>query len=121
MSASSQGESPKFNVNNLYREENFTDRKVGTIRRLTPVDADGLVDGDRRVVYIGQTQIMTAMGALPLSFEIEAESLEEAATAFHEGATRAYEETMKEMEALRREQASSIVVPGAGAASKLQL
>ena len=121
MSASSQGDSPKFNANNLYQEESFTDRKVGTIRRLTPICADGLPDEDRRLIFMGQTQIMTAMGALPLTFEIPADNLEQAAAGFHEGATKAYQEAMKEMEEIRREQASSIVVPGAGAASKLQL
>ena len=49
----------------IYREETFTDRRVGTIRRLTPVTADGAADAARPVVYVGQAQIMTPMGALP--------------------------------------------------------
>ncbi len=114
-------DAPSFDTANLYREELFTDRKVGTIQRLTPVTATGERDETREVIYSGQTQIMTAMGALPLNFDIDAANLQEAGEKFHEAAARAYEETIREMEALRREQASSIVVPGADAAGKLGL
>ena len=31
----------KMDVSNLYREETFTDNTVGTLRRITPVTADG--------------------------------------------------------------------------------
>lgn len=103
-----------FNGDNLYREESFTDRTVGTIRRMTPVRRDGGEDTSRSVIYVGQTQVMTQVGALPLSFEIEAESLEAAIAAFDDAAKQAFEQTMKELEELRREQASSIVVPGTG-------
>jgi len=117
-----QQESKQFNINNLYLEETFTDRKVGTIRRLSPVLANGQPDPDRRTIYTGHTQIMTAMGALPLSFELEGENLEQAAANFHNGATEAYESTMKEIEAMRREQASSLVVPGgSGGGGRIQL
>ena len=98
----------------LFREEVFTDRRVGTIQRLTPVDGDGEPVADARAVYVGQTQLMTPAGALPLSFELEAESLAEAAAKFAEGASTAMEEAVKRLEELRREQASSIIVPGSG-------
>ena len=101
----------------LYREEAFTDRKVGSIRRLTPVRADGSPDPGRNVLFVGQTQILTAMGALPLSFEIEAQSLEEAVTRFAEAAQVAFERTVKELEDMRRQAASSIVIPEHGAGS----
>ena len=35
----------------LYLEEIFTDRRVGTIRRLTPVTKDGTRDAARAVLY----------------------------------------------------------------------
>jgi len=54
----------------LYREEVFTDQRIGTIRRLTPVKSDGSPDPGRAVIFAGQTQILTAGGALPLGFEI---------------------------------------------------
>jgi hypothetical protein len=63
----------------LYLEEVFTDRRVGTIRRLTPVKKDGERDAARAVLYVGETQVLTPAGALPIGFEIGAGSLEEAA------------------------------------------
>ena len=57
---------------NLFREEIYTDRKIGVIRCLVPVTAEGKVDESRKVIYTGEAQIMTQMGALPISFDIEA-------------------------------------------------
>jgi hypothetical protein len=105
---------PKMDSADLYREEIFTDRKVGTIRRLTPVKADGSADNARQVQYLGQTQILTAAGALPLSFEIDANSLKQAAEKFSETAKHAIQEAVKELQELRREAASSIIVPEKG-------
>ncbi|HET8552546.1 MAG TPA: hypothetical protein VFM97_08750 [Gammaproteobacteria bacterium] len=98
----------------LYREEIFTDRSVGTIQKLTPVTGDGEIDAARDTLYVGQTQLMTPMGALPVSFEIEADSLEEAARGFAEHAKDAVQDTMDRLNDLRREAASSIVTPGQG-------
>jgi hypothetical protein len=97
----------------LYREETFTDRRVGTLQRLTPVTATGENDAARPVIYVGQTQVLTPAGALPLSFEVAATSLDEAVTKFGEMAKLALDRTMRRLEELRREQASSIIVPGA--------
>jgi hypothetical protein len=110
---------PKMDAQDLYREDIYTDRRVGTLRVLTPVKADGTVDPSRAVSYVGQAQIMTPAGALPLSFEIDAKTLAEACEGFAEGAKLAFEETMKELQEMRRQQASSIVIPEAGAASAL--
>ena len=97
---------------NLFKEEMFTDRQVGTIQRLTQVDGDGQpVDGGE-VLFVGQTQLMTRAGPLPLSFELEASTLSEAADKFAEGANQAMEDTVKRLEEMRQEQASSIIVPG---------
>jgi hypothetical protein len=104
----------KMDPNELYREETFTDRKIGTIRCVIPVTADGSDDPSRVTSYVGQTQVMTPAGALPISFEIEAENVGDAASQFAEGAKAAIEKTMKELEEMRREAASSIVVPGQG-------
>lgn len=104
-----------MNADDLYREESYTDRKVGTIRVLTPVKRDGSADPERGVVYLGQAQLYTPMGALPLSFEIPAASLEEAVEKFPAEAKQAVEETLKELQELRREAASQIVIPEPGA------
>jgi hypothetical protein len=100
---------------NLYREETFTDRRVGTLQVLTPITKTGATDTARPVLYVGQTQVLTPAGALPLSFEVQAKSLEDAVAQFGENAKRALDRTMRRLEELRREQASSIIVPGAGA------
>ena len=112
----------------MYREEVFTDRKVGTIRRYTPVTGDGGVDEGRPVSYVGQTQLMTPVGALPLSFEIEAESVTDAASKFAANAKAAVDRAMEELTEMRRQAASSIIVPqggggmgGAGGGGKIQL
>ncbi|HEX4929034.1 MAG TPA: hypothetical protein VFV74_13615 [Burkholderiales bacterium] len=101
----------KVDPNGLFLEEVFTDRRVGTIRRLTPVKKDGKPDTAKPVLYIGETQVLTPAGALPIGFEIEAASLEEAAEKFGSQAKEAIERTVKELQELRRQQASSIVVP----------
>ena len=98
----------------LYLEEIFTDRRVGTIRRMTPVDGNGARDAGREVLYIGETQVMSQLGALPINFVLEAKSLEEAAKLFGAAAKSAIERTVKELQELRRQQASSIVVPQGG-------
>ena len=104
----------KMNEANLYLEEVFTDRRVGTIQRLSPVDKLGQPDTSRPVLYIGQTQLMSRMGALPLSFDIPATSLEDALEKFAEAANQSLMETMQKVEEMRREQASSLIVPDAG-------
>jgi hypothetical protein len=86
---------------------------------LTPVKPDGTPDPARATSYVGQAQIMTPAGALPLSFEIDAKTLAEACERFADGARVAFEETMQELQEMRRQQASSIVIPEAGAASAL--
>ena len=98
----------------LYHEETFTDRRVGTLQRLTPVTASGATDATRPVLYVGQTQVLTPAGALPLSFEVPAASLDDAVARFGDAAKQALARTMRRLEELRREQASSIIVPGAG-------
>ncbi|TDQ45431.1 hypothetical protein [Permianibacter aggregans] len=109
-----QAQLPDMSMNpaELYREEVFTDRQVGTLRRMTPVDGQGNVDSSRPVLYSGQTQLMTPAGALPLMFDIEASSLEEAARKFGEEAEKTLKQTMEELQEMRRQAASSIVIPG---------
>jgi hypothetical protein len=115
----------KFDVQGLYREEVFTDRRAGTLRRMTPVLVDGSVDAARPVLYAGQTQLLTPGGVLPLGFEIEAKDLAEAIEKFPEAVKVALEEAIEEAREMRREAASRIVVPdaagGLGGGGKIQL
>jgi hypothetical protein len=109
-----RGSDPSMDPAALYLEEVFTDRRIGTIRRLTPVKADASTDVARPVVYVGETQVMTQVGTLPIVFEIPASTLEEAAKQFGALAKEAIDRTMKELQELRRQAASSIVVPQGG-------
>jgi hypothetical protein len=106
---------PKMDAADLYREELVTDRRVGTIRVLNPIKTDGTADAARRTVFIGEAQIYTNMGALPLSFEIDARSLSEAVSGYAAGAKEAVERAVRELEDMRRQAASSIVIPRGGA------
>lgn len=103
---------------NLFAEETFTDSKVGTIRRMSPVTPAGEPDATRSIQYLGSAQVMTPAGALPLSFEIPAESLVDAVAGFGDAAKLAVERTMEELREMQRQQASSIVVPGSGMGSQ---
>ncbi len=99
---------------NLYREENYTDLKVASIRRLAPVNPDGSPDVTRRQKFIGQTHLMSQVGPLPVQCEIEAADLEEALGKFPQAIAKAVEEMMEDAKERRRQDASRIVVPGAG-------
>jgi len=107
----------KLDPTSLYQEEIFTDRRAGTLRRLTPIKADGSPDPSRHVLFSGQTQLLTPAGVLPLGFEIEADTLSEALDKFPEGVKMALEQAIEEAREMRREQASRIVVPDVGGAN----
>jgi hypothetical protein len=109
-----RGVEPKMDPASLYLEEVFTDRRVGTIRRMTPVTTAGAPDVAREVLYVGETQVMTAVGALPIVFEIDATSVGDAAQKFGDLAKVAIERTVRELQDLRRQAASSIVIPQGG-------
>ena len=104
----------KFDTDNLYRVDVFTDQRSGSIRRMVPVDHDGNPDPAREVVYIGEASAMTPAGSLPLSFELSGGNLAEAAEGFAEAAEQALVETVEELKRLQRDQQSSIMVPGQG-------
>jgi hypothetical protein len=104
----------KLDAAGLYREEVFTDRRAGTIRKLTPVTISGADDNTRHVLFSGQTQLLTPAGVLPLVFEIEADDLEDALEKFPEGVKGALEQAIDEAREMRREQATRIVVPEVG-------
>ena len=115
----------QMDVSALVREEVVTDRKFGSIRVLTPITVDGMRDMNREVIYLGETQIMTQMGPLPISFEIKAKTLAEAVNGYAEASKAGVEETIAKIEAMRREAATKIVTPGdagfAATANKIQM
>lgn len=101
----------QLDAQNLYREEIFTDRHAGSLRRLVPVTVDGTADPARPVIYSGQTQLLTPGGVLPLAFDLEATSLADAAAKFPAAVKQALEQAIEEAREYRREAASRIVVP----------
>ena len=112
--ADERNQDPQMDVAALYQEEMFTDRKVGAIRRLTPVTGEGTVDPSRPVLFIGQAEIMTNMGPVPINFEIAGENLGEAVAGFAEAAAVAVERTVQQIQEMRRQAASQLVVPSGG-------
>jgi hypothetical protein len=117
MSSASNGRQASMDATQLYREEIFTDRRVGTIRRLTPVTMDGTPDAARPVIFVGQAQVMTPMGAVPISFELDSPTLDGAIAKFGDAAEQAVQQTMRELQEIRREQASSLVIPDSAGGS----
>ena len=103
----------QMDVNSLYREEVITDRKLGVIRCMIPLTPEGATDPARAVLYLGQAEIMTNMGPVPINFEIEAKTLAEAVSGFAAAAQQGIEKTMQQIQEMRRQQASQLVVaPG---------
>ena len=102
----------KVDADNLYREDVFTDLKVATIRRLTPIKPDGSPDDSRPVLFTGETQLMSQAGLVPVNAPIEAANLEEAMAKFPEAVNEAVERLIEEAREYQRREASRIVVPG---------
>jgi hypothetical protein len=102
----------KPDVNNLYREEIFTDLKVATLRSLTPVKPDGSDDTSRQRQFIAQTHVMTPGGPIPVQAPIEADDLGAAMDQFPKAIEQGIHQMIEEAKAAQREEASRIVVPG---------
>ena len=102
----------KMDAASLYREEIYTDRAAGMLRVLVPVTRDGGPDQTRPTVYVGEAQILTNMGPLPISFEIDAITLGEAVQKYGEASKEGVDRAMRELQELRRQASSSILVPG---------
>lgn len=112
--ADERTQDPQMDAASMYLEEMFTDRKVGAIRRLSPVKSDGSPDPTRPMLFIGQAEIMTNMGPVPINFEIEGKTLDEAIAGFSAAATAAIERTVQQIQEMRRQAASQLVVPQGG-------
>ena len=100
---------------NLYREETFSDLKVGTIKRLTPVRPDGSEDKSRKVMFVGQSSLMTPHGPGPIQNVIPAKELQQAIKKFPEAMQaamdRLVEEAQRYQESQQGQQDSTIQKP----------
>lgn len=103
----------RLSVQDLYREEIFTDMKVGAIRQLTPVKANGEFDKNRKILYIGQSSLVTQHGPLPIQFPIEAKNLQQALERFPETMERFVEHLVEQAKEMQRQEQSRIIVPNA--------
>ena len=106
--------------------EHAVEPLVGRVRQARP----GLEAGKRRALLVARCDVedgfartiaielavdAPAAGVLPLVFEIEAGTLEEALAKFPDGVNAALEQAIEEAREMRRESASRIVVPEVGA------
>ena len=60
---------PEMDASALYREETITDRRVGTIRMMTPITPDGSVDEN---VFAFSVLSVVMLGALGLLLQTRA-------------------------------------------------
>jgi hypothetical protein len=111
----------KVDRSSLYREESFTDLKVGSIKRLIPVKPDGSEDKSRKAIFVGQSNIVTPQGPLPIQGVIKAKELQQAIKKFPEAMEMAMErlveeakkyQEQKEQESQIQKPDSRIIVPG---------
>ena len=109
----------KIDRGNLFKEETYTDLKVGIIKRMTPVKADGSVDKTRKSVFVGQTSLMTPNGPLPIQAVIQAKELQQAIKKFPEAMQASMERLAEEAKKYQEQQEaqiekpdSRIIVPG---------
>jgi hypothetical protein len=109
----------KLDDTNLYREEVVTDLRVGSLKQLTPITKDGERDLARPMVFVGETQLMSQVGPLPVQARIEAENLQAAIERFPAAIQTAVEAMIEEVKELQRKEMSRIVVPGADTTSKI--
>ena len=86
-----------FDKKNLYKEEAFSDRKVGVIRKLTPVNPDGTEDTTRQTDFFGHLQIMSPEGPVPIQAHLKAKNLEEAADLFPKVMERTFNEMVEQI------------------------
>jgi len=84
MPSSAQQNQIDFTMNRkkLYRDESFTDIKVGALRRLVPVKPDGSEDDSRVPMFMAQTQVMSPAGPIMLNAALKATTIEEAVDEF---------------------------------------
>ena len=106
---------PTIDPDALYREEIYTDRAMGLLRVMHPVSSDGKPDPSRPTIYTGEAQLMTNVGPLPIAFDVPGTTLAEAVANYGEAAKEGVAHAMHEIQEMRRQQSSSLVIPQTGA------
>ena len=95
---------------------------MGTIKRLNPVKADGSEDKTRKKIFVGNTNVITPQGPIPIQGMIQAKELQQAIKKFPEvmeaAMDRLIEEAKKYQEQQQAENSqiqkpdSRIIIPG---------
>ena len=101
----------RIDQDNLYHEETFTDLKVGWIRRLSPVTPDGNRDKSREPLFIGQTQLATPQGPIPIQCQIPAKTLPEAIKKFPEVMELTIKNMIERAKEVQEQATSRIIKP----------
>jgi len=101
----------RIDLDNLYHEETFTDLKVGWVRRLTPVTPDGNRDKSREPLFIGQTQLATPQGPIPIQCQIPAKTLPEAIKKFPEVMELTIKNMIERAKEMQEQATSRIIKP----------
>ena len=109
----------QMDTTNLYREEQYTDLKVGSIHALIPITTDGKDDAARDTIFMAHTQVMSQMGPIPLQGDIDAKNLAEAIEKFPDAVQAAMEKLAEEAKQRQIDEASRIVTPGDSGAGNL--
>jgi hypothetical protein len=98
----------KLDRSNLYLEETFTDL-TGTVKRFTPVKPDGTPDRDRKTLYLGQANVYTSHGPVPIQNTIPAKELSQAFKRYPEAMEQALQHLLEEAKKLGEQKTSSII------------
>ena len=106
----------RFNQQNLHREEVFSDLTVGSIRQLTPVKPNGEPDKTRPVLFVGQSQIYTQHGPMPVEFPIDAKNLQLAMEKFPTAMEEFVAHLVEQAKEMQRQEQSRLIVPGGSTA-----
>ena len=101
----------KFNQQNLHYEEVFSDLTIGSIRRLTPVKPNGEPDKTRPILFVGQSQIYTQQGPLPIQFPIDAKNLQIAIEKFPAAMEEFVAHLVEQAKEMQRQEESRLIVP----------
>jgi hypothetical protein len=102
----------KFNQQNLYREDVYSDLMAGSIRQMTPVKPNGEFDKTRKIIFVGNSQIYTPQGPLPIQFPIEAKNLQQAMEKFPDAMEEFVAHLVEEAKEMQRQEQSRLIVPG---------
>ena len=106
----------KFNQQNLHREEVFSDLTIGSIRQLTPVKPNGELDKTRPILFVGQSQIYTQQGPMPVQFPIDAKNLQLAMEKFPAAMEEFVAHLVEQAKEMQRQEQSRLIVPGGSTA-----